>query len=179
MSVCLRKGTPADAAILGGICYRAFKAIAEAHNFTPDFPSPDAAAALFADYLGHDGFFGLVAEVDGKIVGSNILDERDSIIGIGPITVEPTLQNDGAGRALMQAALRRSEERSCSGIRLLQAGYHKRTLALYLKLGFEAREHLACVQGPAVGKAVVGHSVRPADERDLAACSRLCLRAVL
>jgi hypothetical protein len=30
MSISLRRGTPADAAILGGICYTAFKAIAEA-----------------------------------------------------------------------------------------------------------------------------------------------------
>ena len=176
MSICLRRGTPADAAILGGICYRAFKAIAEAHNFTPDFPTPDAASALFAASLGHDGFFGLVAEINGNIVGSNLLDERDSISGLGPITVDPTLQNDGAGRALMQAALRRSEERGCSGIRLLQAGYHNRTLALYVKLGFEAREQLACVQGPAVAKAVVGRIVRLAEERDLVACNRLCLQ---
>lgn len=176
MSICLRRGTPADAAILGGICYRAFTAVAEAHHFPPDFPSPDVAAALLADYLGHDGFFSVVAEADGKIVGSNFLDERGSISGIGPVTVDPALQNDGAGRALMQAALRRSEERGCSGIRLLQAGYHNRSLALYLKLGFEAREQLACLQGPAVGKAVAGHSVRPADERDLAACNHLCMR---
>lgn len=176
MSISLRRGTPADAAILGGICYTAFKAIAEAHNFPPDFPSADAASALYAACLGHEGFFCLVAEIDGKIVGSNLVDERDSISGVGPITVDPTLQNDGAGRALMQAALRRSEDRRCSGIRLLQAGYHNRTLALYMKLGFEAREQLACVQGPAVGKAVAGLSVRPAEERDLAACNRLCLQ---
>ncbi|HEX3913242.1 MAG TPA: GNAT family N-acetyltransferase [Steroidobacteraceae bacterium] len=105
MSVCLRKGTPADAMVLGDICHRAFKAIAEAHDFPPDFPNPDTAAALFAGHLGHDGFFGFVAEVDGKIVGSNFLDERNSICGIGPVTVDPVLQNDGAGRALMQAAL--------------------------------------------------------------------------
>jgi predicted N-acetyltransferase YhbS len=176
MSISLRRGTPADAAILGGICYAAFKAIAEAHSFQPDFPSPDAASALFAACLGHHGFFGLVAEIDGKIVGSNLVDERDSISGIGPITVDPTLQNDGAGRALMQAALRRSQDHGCSGIRLLQAGYHNRTLALYMKLGFEAREQLACVQGPAVGKVVAGRSVRPAEAPDLAACNRLCLQ---
>ena len=70
MRISLRRGTPADAAILGGIFrYSAFNAIAEAHNFPPDFPSPDAASALFAACLGHDGFFGLVAEIDGKIVG--------------------------------------------------------------------------------------------------------------
>ncbi len=176
MSVCLRRGNAADAPTLGEICYGAFKAIAEAHNFPPDFPNAAAAAALLAGLINHDGFFDVVAEVDGKIVGSNFLDERNPISGVGPITVAPALQNDGAGHALMQAVMRRSEERGFSGIRLLQAGYHNRTLALYLKLGFEAREQLACIQGPAVGKAVPGHSVRLATERDLAACNRLCLR---
>ena len=44
------------------------KAIAEAHNFPPDFPSPDAASALYAACLGQDGFFSLVAEIDGTII---------------------------------------------------------------------------------------------------------------
>jgi predicted N-acetyltransferase YhbS len=176
MSVSLRRGEAADATTLGEICYSAFKAIADAHNFPPDFPSPEEAAALLAGYLNHDGFFDVVAEVDGKIVGSNFLDERNPISGLGPVTVAPAAQNDGAGRALMQVALRRSEERSFKGTRLVQAGYHSRTLALYLKLGFEAREQLACIQGPAVRKAVTGRSVRLATERDLVACNRLCLR---
>ena len=176
MSISLRRGDAADATTLGEICYNAFKAIAEAHNFPPDFPSPDAAAALLAGLIRHDGFFDVVAELDGKIVGSNFLDERNPIAGVGPVTVAPTLQNSGAGRALMRAVLRRSEERGFTGIRLLQAAYHSRTLALYLQLGFEAREQLACLQGAAMGKVVPGHSVRPASERDLAACNHLCLR---
>jgi predicted N-acetyltransferase YhbS len=119
MSVSLRRGRAADATTLGEICYSAFKAIAEAHNFPPDFPSPNAAAALLAGLIKHDGFFDVVAELDGKIVGSNFLDERNPIAGVGPVTVAPALQNSGAGRALMQAVLRRSEERGFTGIRLL------------------------------------------------------------
>lgn len=157
MKVTPRRANAADAARLGEICYRAFKAIAEAHNFPPDFPSPDAAAALLAGYISHERIFSVVGEIDGKIVGSNFLDERNPISGLGPITVDPALQNDGAGRVLMHAVLRRSQERGSAGIRLVQAGYHNRTLALYLKLGFEAREQLACIQGPAVGRAVADH----------------------
>jgi hypothetical protein len=40
MTVSMRRGKAADATTLGEICYSAFKAIAEAHNFPPDFPSP-------------------------------------------------------------------------------------------------------------------------------------------
>jgi predicted N-acetyltransferase YhbS len=176
MTIHLRRGNSTDAAAAGRICYHAFAALAEAHNFQPDFPSPEAAAGLLSVLISHPRIFDIVAEVDGSVVGSNFLDERNPISGVGPVTVEPGVQNDGAGRALMEAAMRRSEERGFAGIRLVQAGYHNRSLALYLKLGFDAREQLACVQGAAVGKTVGGHSVRPATVSDLSECNRLCFR---
>ena len=176
MAIRLRRGNSTDAAAVGGICYRAFKVLAEAHNFPLDFPSPEVATGLLSGLITHPGFFDLVAEIDGKIVGSNFLDERNPIGGVGPITIDPDLQNDGAGRLLMEAVMRRSEERNFAGIRLVQAGYHNRSLALYLKLGFEVREQLACLQGPAVGKTVDGHAVRPATVNDLSNCNRLCFR---
>jgi predicted N-acetyltransferase YhbS len=176
MTVNLRRGEAGDAAAVGEICYRAFKAVAEAHNFPPDFPSADAAAGMLGGLIGHSRFFDMVAEVDGAVVGSNFLDERNPISGLGPITVDPELQNNGAGRALMQVMLRRSEERGFAGIRLVQAGYHNRSLGLYLKLGFEAREQLACLQGPGVGKLMPGYALRRASTADLAACNQLCFR---
>ena len=113
-------------------------------------------------------------------VGNDVGAAWDSIVagrsGIGPITVDPALQNDGVGLILMQAAMQRSKDRGFAGIRLVQAGYHSRSLALYLKLGFEAREHLSCLQGPAIGEAVPGCSVRPATMDDLPACNRLSFR---
>lgn len=180
MMLKLRRGEPADAAAVGDICYRAFKAIAEAHHFQPDLPNPQVATGLLAGFLAHERFFAVIAEVDGKIVGSNFLDERNAISGLGPITVDPSLQNDGTGRALMDAALRRSQERGFPGIRLVQSGYHSRSLALYLKLGFQVREPLACLQGPPIGRsrpgAGAGAGVRAATAVDQIACNRLCLR---
>jgi len=176
VTLSLRRGRPSDAAAIGDICYRAFKVVAETHNFVPDLPSSEIAAGVLGALIGDPGFFDTVAEMDGEIVGSNFLDERNPISGVGPITVDPELQNDGAGRALMDEVMRRSEERAFAGIRLVQAGYHCRSLALYLKLGFEAREQLACLQGPAIGKALPGYAVRVATGDDLAACNRLCFR---
>ena len=174
--ISLRRGREADAIAAGAICYRAFKAIAEAHHFTPDFPDPELTAAMLADLIRHERFYDVIAEIDGRIVGSNFMDERNTIAGIGPITVDPSVQNDRVGRALMQAAMTRARERGFVGMRLLQAGYHNRSLALYLKLGFDAREHLSCLQGPAIGKMVPGCVVRPARPDDLAACNQLCFR---
>ena len=176
MTITLRKGREADAAAAGDVCYRAFKAIAEAHNFAPDLPNPDVGAGLLSGMIAHQGFFDIVAEIDGRIVGSNFLDERNPIAGIGPITVDPALQNAKVGRALMEAVLERARQRGFVGIRLLQAGYHNRSLSLYFKLGFDAREYVACLQGLAIGKAVPGCSVRPARLDDLTACNSLCFR---
>jgi GNAT superfamily N-acetyltransferase len=176
MSLSLRRGEAADAAAGGDICYRAFKDIAEAHNFPPDFPGPEAAAGMIGGMIGHPGVFDMVAEVDGRLVGSNFLDERNPIAGIGPVTVDPTVQNEGAGRVLMLSVMQRVQERGYAGVRLVQAGYHARSLALYLRLGFEARELLVCLQGPALGVSFPDYAVRQATPDDLAACNQLCFR---
>jgi hypothetical protein len=53
-----------------------FKSIADRHNFPPDFPSPDVASGLMALLIAHPNFYSTLAELDGRIVGSNFLDER-------------------------------------------------------------------------------------------------------
>ena len=53
--------------------------------------------------FSHPRFYCVVAESDGCMVGSNCLDERSAIAGLGPITVDPSIQNRGVGRKLMEA----------------------------------------------------------------------------
>ena len=43
MKLNMRRATLEDAAVLGQINYDAFKAIGDAHNFPPDFPSVEHA----------------------------------------------------------------------------------------------------------------------------------------
>jgi predicted N-acetyltransferase YhbS len=175
-SLTLRPGTPADAETCGRICYEAFRVIAERHGFPPDFSSSAIAAGTLAQLLAHPRVHSVVAERAGRIVGSNFLDERSTIAGVGPITVDPEGQNAGVGRRLMLGVLARAEERRCPGVRLLQAAYHNRSLSLYATLGFEVREPVVILQGSPLRASVPGHTVRGASERDLAACSRLCMR---
>jgi predicted N-acetyltransferase YhbS len=176
MSIVLRPGTPGDAALCGPICFAAFQAINDAHNFPPDFPSAEIATDLLTMMLTNPGFYGVVAERDGKIVGSNFLDERGPIAGVGPITVDPASQNQTAGRRLMGAVLARANERDAAGVRLLQAAFHNRSLCLYTKLGFETRETISKLNGPPLGLAFPGYAVRPARPADAAACNALCRR---
>lgn len=174
MNLKLRPGTVEDAKVCGRICYDAFKNIAEAHNFPPDLPSPEVGTGLLSWMLGHPNFYSVVAEMDGRIVGSNFLDERTSIAGVGPITVDPGVQNKRVGRRLMQDVHERAAEKKFSGVRLLQSAYHRRSLSLYTKLGYEVREPIACMQGSPLNLAIAGHTVRPATESDLEACNTLC-----
>jgi predicted N-acetyltransferase YhbS len=177
MPVALRPIEPGDVAEAGRICHEAFKAIAGQHNFPPDFPDRDVAIERFAQLSTARGFYGIVAELDGRVVGSNFVDERSPIVGLGPITVDPTAQNRGVGAALMRHMIERTAERGAPGLRLLQSGYHTRSLCLYTKLGFAVREPIANLQGPPIAAKLSGYTVRQAVAADLDACGALC-RAV-
>jgi predicted N-acetyltransferase YhbS len=176
MGLTLRSGTPDDAKQCGAICYEAFKTIADEHRFPPDFPSPDVAVAGFANRLSHPGYHVIVAELGDRVVGSNVLDERSTIAGIGPITVDPTAQNRMVGRQLMESALQRVADRGTPGVRLVQSAYHRRSLSLYTKLGFETRELLVNLQGPPLSLRVPGYAVRAATGADVVGCNALCRR---
>src|SRR5262245_24233562 len=176
MSLTLRPGTPADAERCGTICYEAFKAIADRHNFPPDFPSPESAIASTARRLSHASYYGVVAELDGRIVGSAFLDERLAIACVASITVDPVAQNRMIGRQLMEAVLHRVAERRYPGVRLIQATYNTRSMSLYTKLGFEVRELLVTMQGSPLALSVPGHTVRRATTGDIDECNALCVR---
>jgi predicted N-acetyltransferase YhbS len=67
----------------------------------------EAAAGMMGAWIPHPSIWGVVAERDGRIVGSNFLDERDPIRGVSPISVDPEGQDAGVGRRLMEAVLER------------------------------------------------------------------------
>ena len=173
MAIALRPIEPADVPEAGRICHDAFKAIARQHNFPP-FPEPEVAINLLSRLTANLGFYGVVAAQDGRIVGSNFVDERSPIVELGPITVDPLTQNQGIGAALMRHMVDRAARKQAAGLRLVQSGYHLRSLCLYTKLGFAVREHLANLQGPPIGISIPGCIVRPATGADAATCDLLC-----
>jgi hypothetical protein len=69
----VRRATAEDAQDSGRICYEAFRAINEAHGFPGDFPHPEMAVGLLSMLFADPGFHCLVAELDGRIIGSNCL----------------------------------------------------------------------------------------------------------
>jgi GNAT superfamily N-acetyltransferase len=174
--VVVRIATPEDAPVCGKICYDAFSTINAAHGFACDFPGPEATTGLLSMMFASPGIYCVVAESDGRIVGSNALDERSAIGGVGPITIDPGAQNLGIGRKLVQAVMDRAHQRGAAGIRLVQASFHNRSLSLYTSLGFDIREPLSCMQGRTLERSIPGCVVRPADAADEDACNALSLR---
>ena len=175
-SIAVRRAKPEDAPACGQVCFDAFYGISTNHGFPPDFPSPDVAVGLLSMMFSHPGFYCVVAESGGRMVGSNCLDERSAIAGLGPMTVDPSIQDRGVGRKLMEAVLVRARERNFPGVRLLQSAFHNRSLALYSRLGFDAREPVSVMQGPPLRKRIEGCSVRPARAPDVEDCNRLCMQ---
>jgi len=172
--VTLREPTPADTEACAQIVFDAFGGIHDHHRFERDFPVLEAATQMMSAWIPHPSVWGVVAEKDGRIVGSNFLDERSPIRGVGPITVDPEGQNAGVGRRLMEAVIERGE--GAPGIRLLQDAFHMRSLCLYESLGFDVKEPVAVTTGKPRSGPVDGVEVRPLAHADIEECGELCER---
>ena len=170
--VTLREVRPEDVEACAQICFDAFGGFHDHHRFPRDFPVLEAAAGIMGMWIPHPSIWGVVAEIDGRIVGSNFLDERDPIRGVGPITVDPEGQNAGVGRKLMRAVLERGE--GAVGIRLLQDAFNLRSLSLYESLGFDVKEPVAVMTGRPRSGPAGDVEVRALEEADLEECEALC-----
>jgi GNAT superfamily N-acetyltransferase len=174
MDVNIRPATPADAVQCGRIIYEAFKAIAEQHNFPPDFPDGEVATHFVSAFIENPSVYGVVAEADGRVVGSNFLTEHDPVRAVGPITIDPAAQGRGIGRRLMEAVIERG--RDAAGVRLMQDAFNTRSLSLYASLGFEVREPVVLMEGRFREGAWSGVEVREMGADDVAACEELCVK---
>ena len=171
--IVLRPIRTGDADAAARILYDAFAGIHDHHRFPRDFPVPASAAGLVDAFIAHPAIWGVVAERDGRILGSNFVDERGPVRGAGPITVDPGVQEHGVGRALMEAVLERSA--GAAGVRLLQDAFNTRSMALYASLGFAITDPVALMAGRPRAAVPAGHSVRALTRDDLPAATDLSL----
>lgn len=175
----LRPGVIDDAKEIGRIIFEAFSEIADKHGFPREFPNVETGINVATFFLSNPGFYSVVAEDlnqdSNKIIGSNFLDERSTLVaGVGPITIDLKSQDKGVGRLLMKNVMERARNKNYPAIRLLQASYHNRSLALYTRLGFDVREPISTLQGKAIQAEIPGKSVRRAKESDLEYCNAIC-----
>src|SRR4051812_37373807 len=125
----VRRGTPADAAICSRICFEAFGDINRRHGFPPEMPVPEATAGLMNMMLNNPHVYGVVAEVGGRVVGSNFLWEAEPVMGVGPITVDTSAQARSVGKRLMEDVMRRARGRPAAGGRLGGGAVNTRPVA--------------------------------------------------
>ncbi len=159
---------------IGRIAYEAFKQVAESHGFVADFPSVEIACNVLAMLVDGEDFYGVVALSDGRPVGSNFLTLGGAVAGIGPLTVDCTVQSQGTGRALMHDVLDYARRQGISQIRLTQDSYNLTSLALYTSLGFDVKEGIAWMRCPS-GLTSSAGVARPASKADLPAMEALAL----
>ncbi len=97
MDINLRAGISADAADCGRICHEAFSTIASRHGYTSLFPTLEHGTGLMSALLSSANFYTVVAEVDGRVVGSGVLQEWDKLAaGIIVIGVDPNSRAAGS-----------------------------------------------------------------------------------
>jgi hypothetical protein len=95
-----------DAESCGKIGYEAHKAISSAHGYPSEQPSEEFGIGLIRKLLGNPNSWGVLAERQGKTLGSIFLHKfpPSPVAVIGPLTVHPSAEG-GVGRMLMDAAL--------------------------------------------------------------------------
>jgi hypothetical protein len=85
MEIVVRAMEPADADECTRIVYEAFAGLHDHHRFPRDFPTLEAASQLTGNFIAHPQIWGVVAETDGRIVGSNFLAARSGESGRLPL----------------------------------------------------------------------------------------------
>ena len=172
MSIAIRPATPADAGTWPDLLRRLHPHQPHAQlparlPRIPGLPSTSSSLPLLAP-----GFVCLVAETNGRILGSNDLDERSIIYGVGPLTVDPatkTAASDVFSCRPSSIAPPHDAPRVSVSCRPPSTTARSRSTPT---LGFDIREPLACMHGRTLARTIPGCTVRPATIRDLPPATR-------
>src|SRR5215213_5304846 len=174
MAIELVPAEPEHARELGSICFEAFREVHDRGCGTRDFPTVDFAQQVLGMLVQREDFYRVSALDDGRVVGSNFLSLMDPVAGVGPITVDPSCQGQGVGRALMQNGMDYAQRHNIEQVRLMQDSFNVASLSLYASMGFDVKVPVAFMQAAPLAQA--DDSVRPIAEPDLPAVEELSER---
>lgn len=175
MLIRIRQAVCEDSDLCGSICYHGFKAVSQQHGFPSNFQSIASATDRIRAFIDHPSIYGIVAEVNGAVVGFSFISEYDSIRAVGPIVIDAAAQGQGVGRRLMAATLERAH--GARGVRLVQEAFNMQSLALYGAVGFAVKEFLVLMTGTPRSEPLPGYEVRRMQSADIAECELLHVRA--
>jgi GNAT superfamily N-acetyltransferase len=180
MGLIIRPIEQNDAVSCGMIGYDAHRTVSSAHGYPSEQPSEEFAIGLIKQLLRNPNSWGVLAELECKVLGSIFLHEfpPSPVAVIGPLTVHPSAEGGGIGRMLMDSAIAQARKQNHDQIRLVQSPSHIRSFVLYTKSGFTLREPLFLMQGQPL-KDRYNHrsnaNVRQVrDDNDISVCNELC-----
>ena len=171
MALELVPATVEEIPVLSRICHEAFSALHDRFGIERDIPDATVGEMIISQVVKRPDYTGVMALLDGKIVGSNFLVQADEVAGVGPITVDPAVQSKGIGRALMQWAIDEARRRGIRQTRLFQEALNTTSLSLYTSLGFAWRDSAAMMQALPAGQE--DPTIRPLTADDLPAIAAL------
>jgi GNAT superfamily N-acetyltransferase len=175
MTLELVPATAVEIPRLSQICHEAFSALHDRCGVERDIPSPEVGQMIISQTVMRPDYTGVMAVLDGRIVGSNFLAFADEVAGVGPITVDPAVQSKGIGRTLMQWAVDEACRRGLPQVRLFQEALNTTSFTLYTSLGFDWRDTGVLMQ--ATPAATESPDVRAITKEDLPAIADLSRRS--
>jgi GNAT superfamily N-acetyltransferase len=171
MALELVPATAEEIPALSRICHEAFSALHDRFGIERDIPDVAVGEMIVSQVVKRPDYTGVMAVLDGRVVGSNFLLQADEVAGVGPITVDPAVQSKGIGRALMQWVIDEARRREIRQTRLFQEALNTTSISLYTSLGFDWRDSAALMQArPA---ATEDPTVRAVTAEDLPAIAEL------
>lgn len=90
----------------------------------------------------------LAAEVDGRLVGTNFITRWGSVGFFGPLTVEPSLWNQGVARALLDETMPVFDRLGAKRLGLFTFAQSPKHVSLYQSYGFSPRFLTAILRKP-------------------------------
>lgn len=174
--ITVRRLTPEDIPTAAKICHEAFNTWTASVGLPPEYPPPEIANVpeeLLKQGL-QDGFEGFVAvDEKGTILGSSLVEVRDHIAGIGPLSVSTDAASKGIGKMLMQAAMQAAQNNGKEIVRLHQISSNRKSFSLYLACGFDPLVTCNHYEGVCTASAPEGFSFHGLAEKYVDACDEL------
>ena len=134
MSTLIRDMTKADIDRVGEILYEGFSGVASKYGYPPVMQGVQdgkAWAWAMCHYVSSEG---IVAEVDGRVVGVVFLNKRGDVGGGGPMAIDPAFQGKTIAPQLMTVFLERCK--SLSSIRVVQEAFNTTSFSFQYAYNF-------------------------------------------
>eukprot|EP00026_Physarum_polycephalum_P011843 Phypoly_transcript_12088.p1 GENE.Phypoly_transcript_12088~~Phypoly_transcript_12088.p1 ORF type:complete len:223 (+),score=27.88 Phypoly_transcript_12088:414-1082(+) len=106
------------------------------------------------------------------------MDIGNEVAGIGPLSVAPSCQSKGIGRALMNAMIDMAKQKNFKTIRIMQETQNRVSFSLYLKTGFDVVESIVLFTGHISQPYSGPIEVRKLAESDVVQCDELHKKVV-